>query len=186
VFRYPSGRFSGEMLPLGAWLSISGAAFSTGTGMRTSLGLSLLPHLRDDLRTLGARVLSDPTGFGPSLRKLLAVLLQRVGRFFLCLFCLFDPALDRTFVAKDTVRLYFEVAREDGTTDVTAAIEIADAAGKVVNTAEVNVPAGSVAPMDVSIPLAELGPGGYKLSVKVSDGKLSASRAIAFVVKAPG
>lgn len=35
-------RFTGEMLPLGTWVSISGAAFSTGVGMRTSLGLSLL------------------------------------------------------------------------------------------------------------------------------------------------
>lgn len=35
-------RFRGEMLPLGAWVSISGAAFSTGTGLRTSLGMSLL------------------------------------------------------------------------------------------------------------------------------------------------
>jgi VWFA-related protein len=97
----------------------------------------------------------------------------------------FDPALDRAFTPKDTVRLYFEVAREDGTTDATAAIEIADAAGKIMNTAEVDVPAGSVAPMDVSIPLAALAPGGYKLSVKVSDGKLSASRAVAFVIKPP-
>ena len=47
VFQYPDlerrgGRFPGEPLPLGQWLGISGAAFSTGTGMRTSLGLSLL------------------------------------------------------------------------------------------------------------------------------------------------
>lgn len=42
VFSYPAGVFTGEMLPLGSWVGISGAAFSTGTGMRTSLGLSLL------------------------------------------------------------------------------------------------------------------------------------------------
>jgi hypothetical protein len=34
--------FTGEMLPLGSWVAISGAAFSTGIGARTSLGLSLL------------------------------------------------------------------------------------------------------------------------------------------------
>ncbi|MFL6290993.1 MAG: hypothetical protein ACJ759_08880, partial [Thermoanaerobaculia bacterium] len=45
VFDYPDLEFSGEALPLGAWLSISGAAFSTGIGMRTSLGLSLLSGL---------------------------------------------------------------------------------------------------------------------------------------------
>jgi hypothetical protein len=35
-------RFAGDRLPLGQWLGISGAAFSTGLGSRTSLGLSLL------------------------------------------------------------------------------------------------------------------------------------------------
>ena len=34
-----------EPLSLGAWVAISGAAFTTGTGMRTSLGLSLLAGL---------------------------------------------------------------------------------------------------------------------------------------------
>jgi hypothetical protein len=40
--REGSRRFTGEALPLGTWLSISGAAFSTGIGFRTSLGLSFL------------------------------------------------------------------------------------------------------------------------------------------------
>jgi hypothetical protein len=38
-------RFRGEPLTLGTWVGISGAAFSTGTGYRTSLGLSLLAGL---------------------------------------------------------------------------------------------------------------------------------------------
>jgi hypothetical protein len=46
VFDYPKvdGKpvFTGEPLPLGTWVGISGAAFSTGIGMRTSLGLSFL------------------------------------------------------------------------------------------------------------------------------------------------
>jgi hypothetical protein len=37
-----SRKFKGEMLPLGQWLGISGAAFSTGLGARTNLALSLL------------------------------------------------------------------------------------------------------------------------------------------------
>ena len=45
VFDYTDDKFDGEALPVGTWLSISGAAFSTGTGMRTSLGLSLLTGL---------------------------------------------------------------------------------------------------------------------------------------------
>jgi hypothetical protein len=51
VFDYPSATpdghpvFTGEMLPLGSWVGISGAAVSTGNGARTSLGLSLLAGL---------------------------------------------------------------------------------------------------------------------------------------------
>jgi hypothetical protein len=45
VFEYPGLDFRGELLPLGAWVGISGAAFTTGTGMRTSIGLSLLAGL---------------------------------------------------------------------------------------------------------------------------------------------
>ncbi len=42
VFLAPPGEFRGERLSLGRWIAISGAAFSTGTGYRTSLGLCLL------------------------------------------------------------------------------------------------------------------------------------------------
>ena len=42
VFEYLKNDFRGEVLPLGAWVGISGAAFSTGLGTRTSLGLSIL------------------------------------------------------------------------------------------------------------------------------------------------
>ncbi len=48
MFRYAEDpqtnkpRFLGERMSLGLWLAISGAAFSTGVGSRTSLGLSLL------------------------------------------------------------------------------------------------------------------------------------------------
>jgi hypothetical protein len=46
VFEYPDVNgtpvFTGETMPLGAWVGISGAAFSTGVGMQTSLGLSFL------------------------------------------------------------------------------------------------------------------------------------------------
>jgi hypothetical protein len=47
VFEYPRRAdgaqvFRGEVLSLGNWIGVSGAAFSTGLGARTSLGLSLL------------------------------------------------------------------------------------------------------------------------------------------------
>lgn len=47
VFEYPPGGggardFAGEQMSLGAWTGVSGAAFSTGLGLRTSLALSFL------------------------------------------------------------------------------------------------------------------------------------------------
>ena len=49
IFHYPTGpgnagslRYRGEPLTFGQWIGISGAAFSTGVGMRTSFGLSFL------------------------------------------------------------------------------------------------------------------------------------------------
>jgi len=97
----------------------------------------------------------------------------------------FDPALDRSFTTKDTVRLYFEVAREDGASDATATVEISDAAGKAVTNADVDVRPGTLSPVDVSIPLVELAPGGYKLTVKVTDGAHFATRSVAIVVTKP-
>ena len=44
IFRYPKG-FNGEFLSLGNWIAISGAAFSTSLGSRTSLGFSFLAGL---------------------------------------------------------------------------------------------------------------------------------------------
>jgi len=44
IFRYPDG-FSGEFLSLGNWTGISGAAFSTSLGSRTSLSFSVLAGL---------------------------------------------------------------------------------------------------------------------------------------------
>jgi hypothetical protein len=41
----PGARFPLERLSVGAWLGISGAAFSTGTGFRTNLGMSVLAGL---------------------------------------------------------------------------------------------------------------------------------------------
>lgn len=42
VFEYPGNNYAGNRLSLGKWVGISGAAFATGLGSRTSLGLSLL------------------------------------------------------------------------------------------------------------------------------------------------
>ncbi|HEV7503720.1 MAG TPA: hypothetical protein VGS07_02295 [Thermoanaerobaculia bacterium] len=76
VFDYQDKRFAGEPLPLGAWVGISGAAFSTGIGMRTSLGLSLLAGLGNVRlgRWWDSGILREKTGtkLGLRIEKLLA------------------------------------------------------------------------------------------------------------------
>jgi hypothetical protein len=76
VFDYKDSLFAGEMLPLGSWVGISGAAFSTGIGMRTSLGLSLLCGLGNVRlgRWWDSGIHRDKSGgkLGLSLEKFLA------------------------------------------------------------------------------------------------------------------
>ena len=47
IFEYPGSNYLGHHLSLGKWVGISGAAFATGLGSRTSLGLSLLAGFFD-------------------------------------------------------------------------------------------------------------------------------------------
>lgn len=101
VFDYPDKGFSGEALSLGTWLSISGAAFSTGTGMRTSLGLSLLAGLANVRlgRWWDSGVVRKPMppepGKKPPRRKLSLQIEDVFARFFPVQTYLFDELLAR-------------------------------------------------------------------------------------------
>jgi hypothetical protein len=76
VFDYRDNLFAGEPLPLGSWVGISGAAFSTGIGMRTSLGISLLAGLANVRlgRWWDSGILRDKAGskLGLRIEKFLA------------------------------------------------------------------------------------------------------------------
>lgn len=94
MFDYEEGgarEFAGERLPLGQWLAISGAAFSTGLGARTSLALSLLAGLAN-IR-LGYWWNS---GIVPRQRRhrQKRLLSQRLGAFFTWLFPVQSYLLD--------------------------------------------------------------------------------------------
>ncbi|MEO6221877.1 MAG: VWA domain-containing protein [Vicinamibacterales bacterium] len=94
----------------------------------------------------------------------------------------FDPTLDRTFVSHDTLRLFFRAVQRKPQ-PLTATISALTPDGEVVITFDRSLAADRHAPLDISLPLAQLVPGAYRLRVSVSDGALSDTREIGFVVK---
>jgi hypothetical protein len=84
-FRIFPARARPELLDLGQWVAVSGAAFSTGLGARTSFGLSVLAGLANvrlgywwrsgvnPRQRSGATRRSIPAGIGGALRALLPV-----------------------------------------------------------------------------------------------------------------
>ena len=94
----------------------------------------------------------------------------------------FDPTLDRTFTSRDTLRLYFKVVQR-AARPVTATISALTAGGTIATTFERPLGGSRQPSLDISLPLAQLAPGAYRLQVKVSDGAVSDRREIGFVVK---
>ena len=94
----------------------------------------------------------------------------------------FDPTLDRTFSQRDTLRLFFK-AIQSQPHPLKATISALSADGIVLLTFDRSMAAARQAPLDVTLPLGQLTPGAYRLRVAVSDGAMSDSREIGFVVK---
>lgn len=93
----------------------------------------------------------------------------------------FDPTLDRTFVAKDGLRLFFKVDRHTGAS-LTAKINALTPDGRVVLTLDRPIPSGDQPSIDLRLPLAQLAAGSYQLQVKVTDGTRTVERALGFVI----
>jgi hypothetical protein len=94
----------------------------------------------------------------------------------------FDPTLDRTFTPRDTLRLFFKAVQRQPR-PLNATISALTAEGNVALTFERPLRADRQSPLDISLPLAQLAPGAYRLRVVVSDGAMSDSREIGLVVK---
>ncbi len=94
----------------------------------------------------------------------------------------FDPTLDRVFTARDTLRLFFKAVQLTPQA-LTATISALTPDGTVALTFERSLSAGRQSSLDISLPLSQLPPGAYRLQVKVSDGAMSDTREIGFVVK---
>ena len=94
----------------------------------------------------------------------------------------FEPTLDRTFVSRDTLRLFFKAVQRSPL-PLKATISALTPDGTVIITFDRTLPADRQASLDVSLPLAQLTPGPYRLQVTVSAGAISDTREIGFVVK---
>lgn len=92
----------------------------------------------------------------------------------------FEPALDRTFTASDTVRLYFKAAQRQRR-PLLATVSALTADGATVVTFDRDLPGDGT--LDVRLPLAQLTPGAYILRVVVSDGTRTARKEVGFLVE---
>jgi VWFA-related protein len=94
----------------------------------------------------------------------------------------FDPTLDRTFSSRDTLRLYTRVLQQKPA-EVTATVSALAPDGRVMLTLTRALPAHDAAPLDLKLPLQQLGSGVYRLQVKVTDGAYTAQREVAVTIK---
>jgi hypothetical protein len=94
----------------------------------------------------------------------------------------FDPTLDRVFTSRDTLRLFFKAVQRDAgpLTATISALTHDDVAALTFNR---ELAAGPQPQLDVRLPLAQLTPGVYRLRVLVSDGAISSTREVGFVIR---
>jgi VWFA-related protein len=95
----------------------------------------------------------------------------------------FVPALDRTFAATDSLRVYCEIARSSLNTPLKATASILDSGGRPAVSSGTEIAANQHGRLDTTLSLRGLSPGAYTLSVSATDGKKSASREVAIVIK---
>ena len=94
----------------------------------------------------------------------------------------FDPTLDRLFTSRDTLRLFFKVIRK-GSAPLTATISAVAPDGAVVVTFDRPLSADRQPSLDISLPLAQLSPGAYRLRVMVTDGAMSSMNEVGFAIR---
>ncbi|MSO49379.1 MAG: VWA domain-containing protein [Acidobacteria bacterium] len=94
----------------------------------------------------------------------------------------FDPTLDRAFVSRDTLRLYFKAVQRSAMA-LTATISALAPDGTVVVTFDRVLEAGTQPSLDISLPLTQLAPGPYRLQVVVTDGTNETTREVALIIR---
>jgi hypothetical protein len=97
----------------------------------------------------------------------------------------FEPTLDRVFSPRDRLRLFARVVARDPAPLVATISALTAADGVSVLTFD-RALAGGESSLDLTLPLAQLPPGPYRLEVRVAGGGLTASREVGFVVRFMG
>ena len=94
----------------------------------------------------------------------------------------FHPTLDRAFTSRDTLRLFFKVVqrRPQPLKATISALTPDGATALILNR---SLSATGQSSLDISLPLAQLTPGAYRLQVTVTDSAMSDTREIGFVIK---
>ena len=94
----------------------------------------------------------------------------------------FDPTLDRAFTSRDTLRLFFKAVRR-GSAPLTATISALTHDDSPALTFSRPLAGDAQPQLDIRLPLAQLTPGVYRLRVRVTDGAISATREVGFVIR---
>lgn len=95
----------------------------------------------------------------------------------------FSPTLDRAFAYTDTLRVFFEVARQDAQSNVALTIAVIDAENSPLLALDKAVGPGASPRVDLELPLKTLGPGTYRLRVTATDSHNVAHTETAIVIK---
>jgi hypothetical protein len=98
----------------------------------------------------------------------------------------FEPVLDRVFASGDELRIAAPVWQLDASRPMKATIALLDGDNRQVSSMDVTprvVAPDPVARLDVTLPLASLTPGPYRIRVTASDQTHSATREIGIVVR---
>jgi hypothetical protein len=96
----------------------------------------------------------------------------------------FAPSLDRSFMADDAIRLFFQVRRRSPDLPGVAVITVQDMTGREVLRRTVDVSGAEITSHEVTLPLAGLAPGGYALLVAAGDDANRAGQRLGFTIEA--
>ena len=96
----------------------------------------------------------------------------------------FTPTLDREFTTADELALYFEIRRRDRARDVAVAVAVVDQQDRIVRRYMQLLPRDHAGRVTFGLPLADVGPGLFRLRVATTDGVHDAMSEIGIAVTA--
>jgi VWFA-related protein len=92
------------------------------------------------------------------------------------------PTLDREFASSDTLRVYFEVARQGPSVIIRMTTAIVDSRDRVINSSSQQM-GPTTKSLDQTLSLKGLAPGAYRVRVTATDGSKPTTREVGFAIK---